>query len=57
MNIYQDLYHLIEVYIYDGNLEGFNELVCTLVATCGCLFLIALPFMIVWKVVKLILDL
>lgn len=56
MNIYNNLYSLIEQYVF-GNaiVTGSNqELIATLVATFGTLFVIAIPFALVWKVIKLI---
>lgn len=56
MNIYNNLYTLIEQYVF-GNaiVTGSNqELIATLVATFGTLFVIAIPFALVWKVIKLI---
>lgn len=54
MGIYQNIYALLEQYIYGGTLTADAELVCTLASTAGCLFLVSLPFLVVWKVIKLI---
>lgn len=56
MSIYQNLYDLISTYIYGGTLTTDAELVCTLVSTAGCLFLVALPFLVVLKVLRIILG-
>lgn len=56
--VYTSLYELIETYVF-GNAAavGSNaELVCMLVATIGSLFVIAVPFMVVWKVIKMIMG-
>lgn len=56
MGIYQELYNLIEQYIY-GNPEVMTEhmdLVCTFIATAGSLFVVALPFLLVWRVIRMI---
>lgn len=56
MNVYQTLYDLVNQYIFNNEVViGSNqELVCVLVATCGSLFVISLPFLIVWKVIKML---
>lgn len=55
MSIYQSIFDLIHTYVYGGvTLTSDMSLVCTLVSTCACLFCVALPFLIVWKVIKLI---
>lgn len=53
--IYQSLFNLIHEYVY-GNVELTSDmnLVCTLLSTLGALFLVALPFLLVWNVIKLI---
>lgn len=53
MSIYQNLFDLIHTYVYGGvELTPFMELTNTLVSTMGCLFLVALPFMIVYFVIR-----
>lgn len=48
--IYQGLFDLIQTYIYGGvELTADMNLVCTLLATAGSIFCIALPFVVVWK--------
>lgn len=55
MNIYQNLFDLIHEYIFGmEELTANTDLVCTLVATTGCLFVIAIPFIITWKVIRII---
>ena len=56
MNIYKDLFDIVKTYIYGGTLVSGSpeELVCTLVSTCAVLFCIALPFVVVLKVVRMI---
>ena len=56
MYIYEDIYHILEVYVYNGNLDEFARLSCTLISTCACIFLVALPFLVVWKIIKLLLN-
>lgn len=54
MNIYQSLFDLVNQYIFNNSvvIGSHQELVCTVVATAGAVFLIALPFAIVWKVIR-----
>lgn len=56
--MYQNLYELIDKFIFDYSASTLPnaDLVCTLVATLGSIFLIALPFMVVWKVAKMIIG-
>lgn len=56
MSIYQALYDLIELYVYGGNVElgSHMDLICTLISTIGCLFIVFIPFIVVWRVLKLI---
>lgn len=57
MSIYQNLFDLIHQYIYGGvELTADMNLVATLVSTIGCLFVVALPFAVVWLVIKLIIG-
>lgn len=55
MSIYQSLFDLIQTYIYGGaSLTADMNLVCTLISTIGCIFLVAMPFVIVYKVISFI---
>lgn len=58
MSIYQSLYELINTYIFGGGIvaNSYQELVAILISTTGCIFLVSVPFMLVWKVVKTILG-
>lgn len=51
--MYDSLYDLIQTYVFGGALElGSNqELVCMLIATFGCIFLVAIPFILVWRLI------
>mgnify|MGYP003302962537 FL=1 len=56
-NIYLDLYDIVHQYLFGGStLASKQYLVCTLVATLGSVFIIALPFAIVWRVIKIIMG-
>lgn len=56
MGIYQELYNLIAQFIYGSGtqLTEHMDLTTTLLATAGSVFIIALPFLIVWRVIRLI---
>lgn len=57
MSIYQNIYDLIVQYIYGGGaLTADMELVTVTLSTIACVFVFALPFLVVWKVIKMILG-
>lgn len=56
MGIYQNLYTLLEQYIYGGTMTADATLICTLMATIGSVFVVALPFALVWKIIKMIMG-
>lgn len=51
--MYYELYNLLSEHIYglDAVLTGDQTLTLTVLATTGCVFLVSLPFILVWKVV------
>lgn len=51
MSMYQSLFDLIHTHVYGGvTLTSDMNLVCTLISTCGVLFLVSIPFLVVYKV-------
>ena len=53
--IYLALYELIQNTFYGAAaLTGWQEMVLTVLATIGCLFVFAVPFIVVWKVICII---
>lgn len=53
--MYQSIYNLIINAIFEGVvITGWIELVVTTLSTIACLFAFAVPFIVVWKVIKLI---
>lgn len=55
--IYYDCYDLVSNYIYGGVVDTPEvNLVCTLLASFLSILVVALPFVIVWFVIKLILS-
>lgn len=51
--MYQSLYDLVQTYVFGGVAElGSNqELVCMLIATFGSVFMVAIPFILVWRLI------
>lgn len=57
MSIFETIYNLIETYIFGTVAVGsYYELVCILVSTCACLFVMSIPFIICWRVIKVLLG-
>lgn len=57
MSIYETLYQLVEQYIFGIVAQGtYQELICILISCVGCLFVFALPFVLVLKVLKVLLG-
>ena len=55
MSMYPSLCDLIHTHIYGGiELTSDMNLVCTLIATIGVIFMVAIPFIVVFKVISLI---
>ena len=53
--IYLALYELIQNAFYGATaLTGWQEMVLTVLATIGCLFVFIVPFIVVYKVIKFI---
>lgn len=54
--MYNELFLIIQQYIFEAqsisDLTPYQELVCTNIATIGCISMIALPFVIVFWAVK-----
>lgn len=55
MNIYQDCLDLIQTYIFGGaEFTANTELVAIFLASTACIFVFALPFLLVWKIIRMI---
>lgn len=55
MGIYQELFNIIHQYIYGGvELTAHMDLICVLCATMGSIFIISIPFIVVYLVIKFI---
>lgn len=55
MSIYQSIYNIINQYIFNNAIitNSIQDLAVTLVSLTACLFLIAVPFILVWRLIKL----
>ena len=53
LSIYDNLYTLL-VDIFGGANNAVLDTTCQVCATLGTLFLIALPFLLVWRIIKVI---
>ena len=53
--MYYELYSLLQQYIFglDVALTSYQDMVLTVCATVGVLFLVALPFILVWRIIKM----
>lgn len=53
--MYQDLFIMLSDFIYGQGavLDEFQTLVMTELSTIGCLFIVSLPFLVTWRVIKL----
>lgn len=58
MSIYNNIYDLINTYIYGGGIvEGsYEELVCVLVSTCACAVAVAMPIVAIYGAFKIIIG-
>lgn len=53
MILYDTLYDLLATYIFGTVSAGtFQELVCILASTAGALYVVALPFLLVWRIIR-----
>lgn len=56
-SMYQTLYEIFVTHVFNGALtDAYQNLVCTQLSAACCVFMSVLPFMIVWKVIKLIMG-
>lgn len=51
---YQTIYDLISTAIFAGNplTATYGVFMCEAIATMACTFLIALPFVVVWRIIR-----
>ena len=53
--MYYQLFTILQTYIYGADvvLDEYQTLVLTNMATIGTVFIVALPFILVWRVIRL----
>ena len=55
VNIYGDIYSLIVQYLFGGvELSSEMELITIFLSSVATIFVFAIPFIVVWKVIQLI---
>lgn len=55
MNIYQDIYDIIIQYIYNNaEITAHMDLVAVTLSTIGCIFVFAVPFIVIWRLIRII---
>lgn len=55
MGIYQTIYDLIVTYIFGSVTPGtYQDLVTIFLSSCAVLFVFSLPFIVVWRIIKLL---
>lgn len=55
-SIYQTFIDLLSTYIFGNNVPtgSWEELMCILISTLACLFVVLIPFIVVYKVVCMV---
>lgn len=56
MSIYNALYALLQDFVFGGEIisGSIPDLVATLLSTCGVIFLVSIPFLIVWRLICMV---
>lgn len=54
--IYNEIYNLISNLLFAGSLDPYEDLICIIVSSCAVLFLISIPFILVFKIIKLLVN-
>lgn len=55
MTIYDSIYELLNQFVFGGNIipSSIQDSACSIVSTALCLFVVSIPFVLVWRVLKL----
>lgn len=58
MGIYQICYDLLNTYLFGGIVDvgTYQDLICILLSAIGCIFIFAIPFIIIWRTIKIFLG-
>ena len=56
LDLYNEIYNLIVTNIFGGSVQigTYPDLISSLFSTMACMFVLAIPFILVWKVIKLV---
>jgi hypothetical protein len=56
MSVYENIYQLVNTYIFNGSIVtgSYQDLVTIILSTIACVYLVALPFLVVRKLLNLI---
>lgn len=55
MSIYDQIYSTIANVIYGGlDVTMYQDLTCTILSTCACIFMLSLPFIVVYYILKMV---
>lgn len=57
-SIYDSIYQLLVNQVFGGSVSvgSSPEFICTMISTFACTFLICIPFIATWKIVKTLLG-
>lgn len=52
--LYEQFYTLVRELIFGASVEEFvwAEFISQAIAACGCVLLIAIPFIVVWRIIR-----
>lgn len=55
INLFDTFYNLLNTYVFGGSIvpNTYADLVCILVSCCATLFMISLPFLLVWRFIRM----
>lgn len=58
MNIFQSLYDTLNTYVFGNSIvaNSVQDLATTLISLIGTIFLVSIPFLVVWKIIKVIMG-
>ena len=56
-NVYQTFYDLLNQYIFGNTVATgtYQDLICVICSTVACLVVVALPFIVVWRIIRVFL--
>lgn len=56
MTIYESIYDLLNDFVFGGTIipSSIQDSACSIVSTALCLFVVSIPFILVWRLIKLL---